>query len=235
MDADFLVIQNTSREGPGRIAGYLETRGISSLRIDAEAGPLPDPRNFAAVLVLGGPASANYLDTWMLAELAFAETVLLHNIPVFGVCLGLQVLVKAGGGQVVRNHVKEIGFQDPAGEPYTIQLTPAGKSDPVCSGMPDNTRIFQLHGETVVPTASMTTLATGRYCEQQLVRVGERAWGIQGHFELTRELLVDWLAEDPDLMPLDASTELRRFAEVESQLAATCAGLFNNFLDLAGL
>jgi len=87
---------------------------------------------------------------------------------------------KSGRRTVFRNSVKEIGFRDPAGEWFEMEKTSGGKKDPLLEGIPDRCKVFQLHGQTVGLTSSMSCLARGRSCENQIVKIQDRAYGIQG-------------------------------------------------------
>jgi GMP synthase (glutamine-hydrolysing) len=157
-----------------------------------------------------------------------------------GICLGLQIAVKAAGGSVVKNHVKEIGLHAEDGRPYSVALTdvaltPEGKKDPLFLGLRDEFRVFQLHGETVNLKDGMRLLATGRDCHNQIVNLGHKAYGIQSHFELTPTMLEEWLGADPDLLPLNSKEVMADFITIEEVYTLTGLSLLRNFLHIAGL
>jgi len=231
-----LIVKNITREGPGLLAAVLAEQNISYDVVDlSKGGTFPSPLAYRALIVLGGPASANDRTALMADELAGVRQALDHHIPYLGICLGLQAGVMAAGGSVVAGDTKETGLRDPEGNPYTVQLTAAGKNDPLLAGLADEVRVFQLHGETVVPTADMMVLGTGKWCTNQIVRIGERAYGIQSHFELTPEMLAVWAAEDPDLAPLGAAALLTEFHTIREEYTRTGRTLLHNFLQLASL
>ncbi len=231
-----LIVQNISREGPGLFETTLKERRIPSTVIDLEKDGIsfPSPENFRAVVVLGGPDSANDKTEKITRELAWIQDILEVGVPYLGICLGLQMLVKAAGGSVVRTPVKEVGFFDPEGRPFSLELTLEGKRDPLFQGIPQTPHVFQLHGETVELKEDMSLLATGRFCINQAVRVGKNAYGLQCHFELTFEMLQVWLDEDPDLKPLDNSEVLQYFRSIQQEYTAIGQRIANNFLDIAG-
>ena len=54
-----LIVKNITHEGPGLLETTLLERGIASVSVNLAAGELfADPRQFGAVVVLGGPQSA---------------------------------------------------------------------------------------------------------------------------------------------------------------------------------
>ena len=159
--------------------------------------------------------------------------LLKKNIPCLGICLGLQTLVKAAGGQVIRNPVKEIGLRMDGGNSFTCDLTPAARKDPLLEGLPEQFPIFQLHGETVELDNSMVLLAEGKTCRNQIVKIRNLVYGLQGHLEITRRLLSSWIKEDADLKTVDSQKLLRDMSETESELHLNCRKILMNFLKIA--
>lgn len=205
-------------------------------RIDLDQGQtLPPLKNYKALIVLGGPDSANDTTPKMMREMAYIKESLALGLAYLGICLGLQTLVKAAGGAVVAGDVKEIGFTDPKGKQYAVNLTNEGRSDPLFTDLPDVLDVFQLHGETVELAKEMTLLAAGQYCRNQVVKVTDKAYGIQSHFELTAEMLEVWATQDPDLLPVGRDKLLADFKAIESSYTPTGRALLTNFLRIAGL
>ncbi len=232
---DILIVKNISVEGPGLLQGILEEQRISFEVVDLEKGEtLPDPSGFKGIVVLGGPDSANDQTDKILAELEFIKKVVELNIPYLGICLGLQLLVRACGGEVFKNPIKEIGLRDPEGDLFRVFLTPDGKKDKLFEGLADNLIVFQLHGDTVSLVEDMTLLAIGSYCRDQVVRVGENAYGIQCHFELTPEMFEAWATNDLELAKLDKTELLKDFEIIKEEYIYTGKKLLNNFLKVAG-
>lgn len=92
--------------------------------VDLDKGQeVPALDDYKALVVLGGPDSANDDTDKMTAELARIKEGLDAGIPYLGICLGLQTLVKAAGGKVVTVKVKEIGFIDPDDNQHTVAVT----------------------------------------------------------------------------------------------------------------
>ncbi|HEY4161323.1 MAG TPA: type 1 glutamine amidotransferase [Candidatus Saccharimonadales bacterium] len=231
-----LIVQNITREGPGLLARVLDRAGIAYDLVDLDKGEtFPDPRGYKALVVLGGPDSANDDTDKMRAELAQVEVALDAGMPYLGICLGLQVLVKAVGGQVVPGAEKEIGLTDAAGKSYAVEPTAEGGADSLLAGLPPVLDVFQLHGETVELTPGMELLATGEHCRNQIVRVADRAYGIQSHFELTPDMLAVWAAQDPDLQPIGAEVLAAGFERIRENYTRIGESLLTNFLHIAGL
>ena len=231
-----LVVQNVTRERLGLLQDLLVRNHISWDAADLDAGcPFPDPLAYDALIVFGGPDSANDATPKMCDELEKTRAAVRAGLPYLGICLGMQVLAKACGGDVIQNATKEIGWRDPGGDLFSVNLTPQGPRDPLFAGLNAPFVIFQLHGETIAPPPGAALLATGAFCEHQVVRIGELAYGIQGHFELTEPMFEDWLAQDDDLQTLDPAPLRRDFAALKSEYTRTGNTLFSNFLALAGL
>ncbi len=235
MPSKIYFIKNMSHEAAGLLSSIAEKARVPFEIVALDRGQeFPEVSKGDAVVVLGGPDSANDHSPKILRELTALQKCLREGIPLLGVCLGLQLLVKADGGTVFKNPVKEVGFREPSGGWFEVEKTPAGKTDPLLEGMPDVFRVFQLHGETVGLTSSMECLARGSSCENQIVRIRERAYGIQGHVELSEGMFGEWLGIDKDLRKMDARKLRADFEAVFSEFQRGAEVIFKNFLKIAG-
>ncbi len=231
------ILKNEPREGPGLFETELIRLGVPFQLVDLKkGGKFPKPEDTSALIVLGGPDSANDRSALMRAELVQVKAAVEAGTPYLGICLGLQVLVKALGGTVKQSPVKEVGFRNLAGRAYEIELTMEGLKDPLFRGMTRrHMRVFQLHGETVQLTKEMTLLGVSPEVPNQVVRVRPGAWGFQCHFELTDGLLEEWLREDADLRKLNARQLSAEFKEIHEEYKMTGRRIIHNFLEFAGL
>ena len=237
MTRKLLIVKNITHEGPGLLESLLYEHGIASHIEDLSAGTaFPDPRDYSALVVLGGPQSANDETPVMQHQLHRIEQALAEEMPYLGICLGMQALVKAGGGKVVKAPVNETGFIDQEGSSYRIELTPEGRKDPLFGGLGSSFPVFQLHGETVELAASgMELLAKGRQCPIQAVRVGKNAYGLQCHFEMTDAMFLEWCDIDADLKRMDRNNLMKQFETIREEYRSTGLKLLHNFLQISGL
>jgi GMP synthase-like glutamine amidotransferase len=230
-----LIVRNERNEGAGLLYEVLKENNIEADEVDLDGGDeFPSPLNYKALVVLGGPDSANDTTIKMLAEIERLKEALTAKIPYLGICLGLQVLVKAAGGEVVKCKRKELGFRDANNELFRIELTGAGKNDPLFEGLGNHFPVFQVHGETVIITGNMTLLGEGKECKNQIVKVSENSYGIQCHFEHTRETFVQWMDYIPELRTIDQEQCVTDFGSFYEEYTFTGKQLFRNFLKIAG-
>lgn len=194
----------------------------------------PDPRNYSAVIVLGGPDSANDLSFENLAMLKRIRELLELEIPYLGICLGMQKLVKAAGGEVIKSEMKEVGLRDHEGDLFEVELTESGRMDVLFTGVEERFSVFQLHGETVILNDGIELLGKGKWCGNQIVKAGSNAYGIQCHFELTPELLNLWLEDQEDLLKMNREHVKNEFCEMHPEYEKNGRRLFENFLKIAG-
>ena len=234
--SDILIIKNVTREGPGLLATVLDEHKISYDVVDLSKGEqFPSLVGYKALVVLGGPDSANDTSDKMTNELACVKQALANGMPYLGVCLGMQVLVKAAGGNVARGKQPQAGLVDQQGQPYTVAFTADGQKDPLLDGLKSPVRVFQLHGEVAELNADIKLLGTEPVAPNQIVRVGTNAYGIQPHIELTDDMLRVWAAEDPDLAPIGYQTLQKQFNGIKHDYTNTGETLLHNFLRVAGL
>ncbi|MDP2691532.1 MAG: type 1 glutamine amidotransferase [bacterium] len=236
MNKPLLIIKNVSHEGPGILSELLEEHSIPyRIKNLDNHETFPSPREYSGIVVLGGPDSANDDSEKMKEEIQRITEVIHHQIPYLGICLGMQALVKAAGGKVIKSPIKEIGFRDREDDPFHVDFTLAGEQDPIFSGLREPLSVFQLHGETVQLTADMQLLGTGKWVKNQVIKVGRNAYGIQCHFELTERMFEHWIHTDPDLMAMNQDEVKHDWTEICSEYKNTGKQLFSNFLHISGL
>lgn len=228
-----LIIQNIARESPGLIGEILDEKGYDFDICDANENDLPNPSEYGAVFALGGPDSANDQTQKMINEISLIKDIMEAQIPFFGVCLGMQALVKAAGGEVYKNPVKEIGCKDYDGAYYEVHLTQDGKNDKIFTGIKSPFKIFHLHGETVGLKHGMNLLGTGKHCTNQIIKIGSNAYGVQGHLEVTELMLKKWLGEDPMFENFDNKIVMEDFKSIKNEYRKNGMKILSNFLDLA--
>ena len=104
MDKPILIVKNITHENPGLITDILDKNNLRFEIVDlSQKEFLPEIENYALLIIMGGPDSANDNSNKILKELTLIKTALSKEIPIFGICLGLQLLVKMCGGQVYKN------------------------------------------------------------------------------------------------------------------------------------
>jgi GMP synthase-like glutamine amidotransferase len=187
-----LIIKHIDIEGPGTLGDFLKSQGEAFRIIELGAGePLPeDPKAFKAVIVLGGPMNVDEENIYpfLKPENDFIQKVLKRGIPYLGICLGSQLLAKAAGAHVVKSPVKEIGW-------YHIQLTDEGKKDPLFAGFRPDDPIYHWHGDMFQVPSNGKLLARGEGCPHQALKVGDNAYGLQFHVEITDKSIKEWCDE----------------------------------------
>ena len=115
------------------------------------------------------------------AEVALLGDALGRALPTLGVCLGAQLLSLAAGGVVYPGaDGPEVGWSE-------VELLATSEGDALFAGFPHRLPVLHWHGDTFdLPPGGQRLARTVRY-PNQAFRVGEAAWGLQFHLEVTAD------------------------------------------------
>ena len=122
-------------------------------------------------------------------------------MPTFGICLGAELLALGCGGEVRR------GLAGPELGVLGVDLDPAAADDPVFGALRGRSRVVQWHWEEIasLPEGAVRLASSPAY-PHQAFRVGEAAWGVQGHPEVTGDIAAAWAREDSPLLRAEGRT-----------------------------
>ena len=228
-----LVLQHIACEPPGVFEDVLLERGAELHRVELDAGEaLPDWRDFDAIVAMGGPMAATDDDElpWLTDEKALIGDAVRAGVPVWGVCLGVQLLAASLGAPVYPGPEPEVGI-------LPVELSEEGRSDAVFAGLPERFPTLQWHGDTFDLPAGAVRLASSPAYPNQAFRV-ERAYGVQFHLEVSPEMAREW-AHVPEyvaslertLGPEGAPAFLAAIEERADEMRAVGRPLFERWLD----
>lgn len=195
---DVLIVQNSRSGGPGRFGGWLEEAGLRLEVVHAYDGaPVPDRLEHDAMIMLGGGYLPSQDDRapWLAPTRKLMGQALESGLPLFGICLGGQMLAEVAGGEVTG----DAGAPENGSLPVTIR--PEAGSDLLFRDLPEVVPAIEHHVDavTALPPGAVWLAETER-CPYQAFRVGEQAWGVQFHPEVVPERIREWRADgfDPD-------------------------------------
>lgn len=217
-----LVARNAPFEGPGLIASSLRESGLAYEYADLYASVVapPDLNACAALIVMGGPMSANDGSPHIRGGLRLIEEACSAGLPVLGICLGAQLIARMLGARVYGNPVKEIGWAP-------VSWTEAGRRDRLFHGLTSPEVVFHWHSETFDLPRGAELLAFSGACRHQAFRAGDNLYGLQFHLEVEPEMIADWLrqpANEADVRQLDSQIDPQANSVRLRELAGTVFG-----------
>jgi len=220
-----LIIQHIDNEGPGSLGVFLRREGVDLETVRLYRGDLlpPDPGSADLVVSMGGPMNAcdDKTHPFLARETDFLRRAVKTGVPTLGICLGAQLVARAAGARVYKAPVGETGWG-------TVAFTKAGAADPVTGVLPGTIPVLQWHEDTFDIPEGGLHLAESAVCPHQAFRIG-KAWGLQFHVEVEREMLAEWFAGKEEKKEI-----LSRYDVVRSEFDEAARRLYEAFLLQAG-
>lgn len=141
---------------------------------------------------MGGPQSPLKMDEapYLADEIELIKHAIKKNKRIIGICLGAQLIAEAFGAKTEKSPNKEIGV-------YPLYLLPDAKYDPVFANFNQCFDVTHWHSDMPGIPEGAVLLAKSEGCPRQIFRVGDRIYGFQCHFELTKELIEGMIAHCP--------------------------------------
>ncbi|KFC64854.1 Glutamine amidotransferase class-I [Bosea sp. LC85] len=194
--------------GPRRdsVAKLPERFGAWGLDVDARwafDGDFPEQLDGYDGIFLSGSPHGAYEDVpFIHREHELIQQADKLGIPMLGVCFGSQILASAlcGRDQVFRRSFCEVGNK-------WLDVTPAARTDLIADEIGERVYMFVWHNDEVrADHPDMRVLATSDLCPNQIWRYRDRkAWGIQGHPEITRDQAQIWFEQSRATMERDGA------------------------------
>lgn len=232
-----LVVQSCPVTPAGIVGQVAEERGAHLTTLFPHRGePLPrSTAGFDGLIILGGPMHAGDDAGYPAFPVLLTLIRRFHaqGKPIFGICLGAQLIARAFGKTVYRFGGCEVGY-------LPVEITAAGGSDPLLSGLAAEQRIMQMHEDSFDLPPRALLLMRNDTCANQAFRLGRTTYGFQFHLEVTerdaRNFPRDcWPALQRHFGARAEAEEARVLAEVDAHYAEGehfCRTVTGRWLDL---
>jgi GMP synthase (glutamine-hydrolysing) len=192
--------------------------------VEAPGEPVPSTLDGVdGLAVLGGVMDADETHDYphLARTMALLRDAAARSAPALGICLGAQLAAAALGGRA---------YPGPTGEELgwtKVELTAAGRDDPVTGALEEPAELFEWHHDTFDPPPGATLLAGGAVYPQAF-RLGSVV-AVQFHPEVDAPMLTGWWAGTvpPPNYPLEEAVggAGRNAANATRLLEAFCRGL----------
>jgi GMP synthase (glutamine-hydrolysing) len=221
-----LVIRHAPFEDVGYLGNTITEAG-AMLRYKEIGEPITpaEVEAASALILMGGPMSANDAAPWVANECGAIDAALKAGRPILGICLGAQLVASALGARVYRNPVKEIGW-------FPIHWTPDAAHDRLFHDCREPETVFHWHGETFDLPRGARWLAWSENCRHQAFAYDATTYALQFHIEVTPEMIENWCVQDAnagDVRELDGKLDAHAHAGRQRQLARM---VFSRWLEL---
>ncbi|HEY8556474.1 MAG TPA: type 1 glutamine amidotransferase, partial [Actinomycetes bacterium] len=213
---------------PGLLAAAAAATGVRLQLVEAPGDPVPvTPEGADGLVVLGGEMDADETDAYphLARTMELVRAAAARSVPTLGICLGAQLAAAALGGRA---------YPGPAGEELgwtKVELTGAGRADPVTGALSEPVELFEWHHDIFDPPPGATLLAAGAVYPSQAFRLGSVV-AVQFHPEVDGPLLAGWWAESspPPAYPIAEAMAgvARNAANATRLLEAFCRAAGSN-------
>lgn len=208
------ILQHVSSEPPGIISSLLDEWGIPYSCIRLYETPEVPTVSASHLVVMGGPMGVydGREFPFLAGEKALIQQFVNTGRPVFGICLGAQ-LIAAAFGAPVTPYLQETGWT-------TVRTVHEGLP------LPPSFPVFQLHGDTFGIPDGGVLICAGDRVRNQAFRY-RSAVGLQFHLELTLELISDWIqGRDKE----EQAVIIRDSVQYLAESNRLCMGILREFL-----
>ncbi len=173
------------------VRNCVHTEGLTIKTIDILKGePLPPFNSTLGVVITGSHAMVTEEHPWSLAVEEWIRQAKQHPVGILGICYGHQLIGKALGGRSDFNpNGKEIGT-------VTLLTNPQVKEDPLFKDAPANFNANVTHMQSVmILPEGAEVLGYNSHDQHQIVRYGQRIWGVQFHPEYDEAIIHAYIEE----------------------------------------
>jgi GMP synthase (glutamine-hydrolysing) len=232
--ARVLVVQHQETCPPALFDEWTARAGlVLDVRRPDRGDPLPTaPAEHQGLIVLGGSMGAHddAVHPWLAPTRTLLRQATQAGHPVLGICLGHQLGAVALGGVSRPNpHGPTLGVR-------AVRWRPAAASDPLFHALYADgaAEVVHWNGDVVTDVPDgVSVLADTADGAPQVLRLGERAWGVQFHPEADHALASVWADEERKrASPVDAVGALQQVKEAEARLYDTGRRIATAFADV---
>ena len=226
------IVQHEPDDPPGSIAVALKELKVpfEVRRVDLNEGLPVWPDETSGIISLGGAMHATQTHDYpfLADEIKLMRRMVHEGAPVWGICLGAQLLAIAAGGDAYRRKHPEVGWT-------SIEKV---ADDPLLHRISSPFVAFNWHEYSckLSPTSHLVAV-----CGEgvQVFRAGGRAWGTQFHPEVDAEMAPHWVRDAvKEQKHLGEAFADKLRSETDERLPAYpafCRRITENFVVNAGL
>lgn len=195
---EICVLQHIACETLGTIEQVLHNAGLTPCYVrlfDGEPVPERLGRDVCGLIVMGGPMGVYEQARYphLGDEMRLIDRALKEEMPIFGTCLGSQLLASVLGADVLRGERKEIGWHE-------VALSEGAAADAIWSPLTEASHYeiqtssftaFHWHGDVFALPAGAVPMASSNITPCQAFVHGSNAYGTLFHMEVTEKIISD--------------------------------------------
>ena len=232
MTRPVLILQHVPWERPALLGDILIKNGLEytldNITMATDSSALPGVDEVSAVVILGGPMGALDVDEFpgLALEAQLVRDAVDAGVPLFGICLGHQIVATALGAALHSGAADEIGIG-------TVRVV---TDDAIFGTAGLDQAVLHWHGDVVDTPPGAITVASTDQTPNQAFRLGDSVFATQFHLEVDRPMLSTWLSEEGmvhGMSDAEVSAIHDGFLAQEDAIGALGRAAFTEFARLA--
>ena len=163
---------------PDVLHQWANENDLNLLTVHPQSKSYPSLSSLDLIYIMGGPMGVKEQEAypWITKEKDFISSAIEQSVPLYGSCLGAQLIAHVLGGAVEKASHREVGW-------FPISWLDHAKNNPIFDGLDLPEVVFHYHNDTFECPDQAKRLASSHGCLNQVIANDQNCLAVQFHLE----------------------------------------------------